>query len=214
MNRICFALSLLLIFFNAIPASASEAADASPECCNDYCSQPAPEQGYCRNLFVEFGGPSFIVGLGFDSRFKPGSVFGYRVGLSFLNGTYTDTHTSLDFKGVTVPLEVNAILGKRKSKFEIGIGAIPSILDRHQWNTSYMWVPVDGGWGYHPVDKIVEEEGTHVNIMGLMNIGYRYQRQSGFFMRVGLTLMLGDLSCSPFDGVMVLPNIAFGYTLP
>lgn len=40
------------------------------------------QQAMSRNIFAEFFGPSFGVGLGFDSRFRPGSVFGYRVGLS------------------------------------------------------------------------------------------------------------------------------------
>lgn len=35
-----------------------------------------------RNVFGEILGPSFGLGVNFDSRFRPGTPFGYRVGLS------------------------------------------------------------------------------------------------------------------------------------
>ena len=103
-----------------------------------------------RNLFVEFGGPTLGIGIGYDQRIKPSSVFGFRAGLAFTNGSWDDggfwgaydggAYTEVDFKGVTLPLEVNAIMGKRASKFELGVGATPCILHRHEVYH----------WGWHP----------------------------------------------------------------
>ena len=165
-----------------------------------------------RNLFVEFFGPSLGIGIGYDQRFKPNSVFGFSAGLAFSNGSCDDdgwfgaydggNHTYIEFKGITLPLEANAIMGKRASKFELGIGATPCIFDRYERKYK--------GW-YH--ETISETKGVRVNIFGHLNIGYRLQRKSGFFLRAGLTFLLGDIKCSPFDGLLCMPNLSLGYTI-
>ncbi|MDE6339862.1 MAG: hypothetical protein K2K97_08775 [Muribaculaceae bacterium] len=167
-----------------------------------------------RNLFVELGGPSFGVGIGYDQRFKPNSVFGFRTGLSFTSGSWDDggwwgaydggEYTDAQFKGITLPLEANAIMGKRASKFELGIGATPCILHRHEiryraWNSEY------------PGNRV--KDGVRLNIFGTLNIGYRLQRKSGFFLRAGFTFLIGDLKCSPMDGLLLIPNLSLGYTI-
>ena len=167
-----------------------------------------------RNLFVELGGPSFGIGIGYDQRFRPNSVFGFRTGLSFTNGSWDDAgwwgadyggaYTNVDFKGVTIPLEANVIMGKRASKFEIGIGATPCILHRHEVKHS----------AWHPEYSETQiKDGVRLNIFGTLNIGYRLQRKSGFFLRAGFTFLLGDLKCSPMDGLLLIPNLSLGYTI-
>lgn len=172
------------------------------------------EPGYQRNFFVELFGPSMsVIGVGFDSRFRPSSPFGFRVGLAYTNGSYNEHPTDcLDFKGINIPLEVNAIFGKRKSKFEIGIGIVPAILRREQWKYKYSYT-YDGDVVYGTLTDTSHTKGTHLNVTGLLNVGYRYQRQSGFFMRIGLTFMLGDISFSPINTLILMPNVAFGYTI-
>lgn len=169
-----------------------------------------------RNLFVELGGPSMgIIGLGYDSRFKPGSIFGYRVGVSFANGSYENNLDGkyLNFIGVNFPLEANIILGFRKSKFELGIGFVPAILHRELSEYHYRLITdTDSYFWYEGYYEM--KNSTNINATPFMNIGYRYQRNSGFFMRVGLTLFMGELKWSPIDGMLLLPNISFGYTLP
>lgn len=167
-----------------------------------------------RNIFIELGGPSLGVGIGYDQRFKPISVFGFRAGLSFTSGSWDDTgwfgaydggaYTDIDFKGITIPLEVNAIMGKRASKFELGIGATPCILHRHE--VKY------GEWCPDNSEANVKDR-TRINIFGTLNIGYRLQRKSGFFLRAGLTFLIGDIKCSPMDGLLLIPNISLGYTI-
>ncbi len=166
-----------------------------------------------RNLFVEFYGSSLGIGIGYDQRFKPNSVFGFSAGLSFTNGHSSnegwfghinDNFTRVDFKGVTIPLEVNAILGKRASKFELGIGATPCLLNRYE----------EYHIGWYSDDYYFEtKKGTKLNIFGTLNMGYRLQRKSGFFMRIGLSFLLGDIQCSPIDGLIALPNLSLGYTI-
>ena len=175
-----------------------------------------PTPSLCRTLSVEIGGASFgPVCLSYDSRFRPGSVFGYRVGIGFTDGSYRNAFGDhiLDFKGTSIPLEVNAIMGKRKSKFELGIGIVPSILNRDEHKWEYHWSVAENGHTIIDTFNEIEKHGTRVNIMGFMNVGYRYQRQSGFFMRVGLSFLMGDVKCSPVDGLTCLPYIAFGYTI-
>lgn len=211
---IVFAIMLCLSAFIKVHAQT----DNEEICFNDstlYLEVVEKKPSFQRNFFVEFGGPSLSVfGLGFDSRFKPGSPFGYRAGMAYVDGSLSiGDYPTLDFKGVNLPLELNAIFGKHKSKFEIGIGMVPSILHRARWSYEYEIIKTEYNYYDYNIISHRHDEGTRINITGLMNIGYRYQRDSGFFMRVGLTLMLGDLKCSPVDGLMLMPNIAFGYTI-
>lgn len=176
-----------------------------------------PSELISRNLFVEFGGQSLGVGIGYDQRFRPKSVFGFRTGVSFTDGSWDNsgwfgswdgetTYTSVDFKGVTIPLEVNAILGNRASKFELGIGATPCILHRHE--TEH--------WGCRPSESGTNMTvGTKLNIFGTLNIGYRLQRKSGFFLRTGFTFVFGDsdLKYSPVDFMPFFPHLSLGYTI-
>lgn len=165
-----------------------------------------------RNLFVQYAGPSLGIGVGYDQRFKPNSVFGFSAGIAFTNGSNDDDgwfgaydggkHTYIEFKGITLPWEVNAIMGKRASKFELGIGATPCILDRYELKYQ----------GWHQ-DKISERKGLRLNIFGTLSIGYRLQRKSGFFLRAGLTFIMGGIECSPFDGLLAMPNLSLGYTI-
>lgn len=167
-----------------------------------------------RNLFFELAGPSFSCGIGYDQRFRPNSVFGFRAGVGFINCSYSDSpwygacdggpYTRVESKGVTFPLEINAIMGKRASKFELGIGATSCLLNRIE--EKYMADNWDRFYFY-------KKEGMRVNIMGFLNIGYRLQRKSGFFMRTGFTFFIGDLKYSPIDGKLPWFNLSLGYTI-
>lgn len=101
-------------------------------------------------------------------------------------------------------LEVNVITGKRASKFEIGVGATPCILHRHE--VKYRESYIDGS-----VKEV--KDGSRINIFGTLNIGYRLQRKSGFFLRAGLTYLVGDIKYSPFDGAYIIPNVSLGFTI-
>lgn len=205
---------MLLLTLNDMSAENNRAALATDNT-EEISNSGKSEEAISRNLFVEFFGPSLGIGIGYDQRFKPNSAFGFRAGIAFTNGSANDSgywdpyvsndgYSSIDFKGVTLPLEVNAILGKRASKFELGIGATPCILDRYE-------IKYDSQGHIHSASDI--KDGVRLNIFGTMNIGYRLQRKSGFFLRAGLTFLVGDIDCSPFDGLLCMPNISLGYTI-
>lgn len=75
-----------------------------------------------RSLSVELLGAQNVVGVNYDSRFKGNSGWGYRVGIGY---GYGDNSSWIDQKisGVGVPLELNYLLGEKKSKLEVGFGA-------------------------------------------------------------------------------------------
>lgn len=59
---------------------------------SDSCSMTSKGDTYIkeelkpnRNLFVEIGGPSYGVGVGYDQRFKHNSALGFRIGLAYTN---------------------------------------------------------------------------------------------------------------------------------
>lgn len=86
------------------------------------------DHGY--NLYGQFLGTSTGIGVGLDSRFKAGGILGYSLGLAFtdiswsrddgLDGCYASYDA--ESRGISIPFEINAIWGKRASKFEIGFG--------------------------------------------------------------------------------------------
>lgn len=214
MQRILLSL-LLLLAVQALRGAENESALYLHEADSDTVATTVQHQVMSRNVFAELFGPSFGVSLGFDSRFRPGSVLGYRVGLGVTSGSvdysYNHEWRDLSFNGVSIPLEINAVLGSGKSKFEAGLGITAFVLRRDEWKVSGYWEWDDEG------ETISEPEssfwhGTRPNILGTINMAYRYQRETGFFMRVGLTAFIGAWSCSPIDGVMVLPCLSLGYT--
>lgn len=178
------------------------------------------DHGY--NLYGQIFGPSTGVGLGIDSRFKSGGILGYSIGLAYADISWSDdngldgSYASLDVdsKGICLPLEVNAIMGKRASKFEIGLGFTTYIVkrDERHYKTAFFPAEDESIWKFE--NYTIRKKVVRPNIIGTLNIGYRLQRKSGFFLKVGLSLLIGDLKCSPIDGVVALPNIRLGYTIP
>lgn len=173
--------------------------------------------GHGYNLYGQLFGNATGVGVGLDSRFKPGGVLGYSAGFAFTSISWDDSYgisggfesMDTDSKGIGIPLELNAILGNRASKFEIGVGMTAYFISRDEtrWTTLFK---ENDDWDF----DISHKKVFRPNIIGSLNIGYRLQRQSGFFMKLGVSVLVGDLKCSPIDGVVVLPNLCFGYTIP
>ncbi len=178
------------------------------------------DHGY--NLYGQIFGSSTGFGVGFDSRFKSGGALGYSFGVAYTDISWSDdngmddSYASLDVnsKGICLPLELSAIMGKRASKFEIGLGVTTYIVKRDEWHYETVFIPTKyEGLLEFETFSIRKKVVCH-NIIGTINIGYRLQRKSGFFLKAGLSLLIGDLKCSPIDGVVALPNICLGYTIP
>lgn len=108
-----------------------------------------------------------------------------------------------------MPLEFNCILGKRRSKFEAGTGINMGL---YSIKATY-WVNSEGNVSIiEPVTQIVESRNTFGYYI-FLNIGYRYQRESGFMFRAGISpsFNFGDkygLRKTP----LLYPYLSFGYT--
>ncbi|MCM1491409.1 MAG: hypothetical protein NC095_11395 [Muribaculum sp.] len=180
----------------------------------------AQDASHGYNIYGQIAGTGNGIGIGFDSRFKAGGVLGYSAGISFVDLSYSDNfdggydYRSVNCQGVSIPLEVNAIMGKRASKFEVGLGLVTYLVDRQQNYSKYQYVFDEQGEYMGTMNLSNRKSGFRTNIAGTLSIGYRLQRKNGFFMKLGLSMLIGRLGCSPFDGVIALPNICLGYTIP
>lgn len=176
------------------------------------------EHGY--NLYGQLFGTAIGAGVGFDSRFRSGGVLGYSVGLAYTSISWSDdlsygrSYRDVDSKGVCVPFEVNAILGKRASKLEFGLGITAYLINRDETTVNTVELPSDRHILFGYLQTSTHRSVFRPNIVGTISVGYRLQRKSGFFMKLGLALHVGDLRCSPIDGVVLLPNLCLGYTIP
>lgn len=194
--------SLLMVMFAIVPALGQT------------------DHGY--NFYGQFIGNSTGFGVGFDSRFAHSSKFGYSVGLAYTDITWDNYDVGyadgcarwINSKGLTIPLEVNAIFGKRASKFEIGIGLTAYLIHKDDSKSYSRWINNEYGVPFGEISSSSYKSGFRPNVSGSINLGYRLQRKSGFFMKLGLSLVFGDFDCSPFDGVWLLPNVCLGYTIP
>ncbi len=132
--------------------------------------------GYHKNVFIERDGATMGLGVNFDMRLMKGQMggIGFRTGagLNFLlqgNSFGQSTFFSFNF-----PLEVNHLLGKRKSSLVTGIGIIPSF---------FSYSSTSGNTTYR--ESGFRNAGTFVNI------GYRLQpRERGFMLQVTWTPIL------------------------
>lgn len=174
------------------------------------------DHGY--NLYGQLLGNSSGIGIGFDTRFKPGGVLGYSAGLAFTDITWNDgilgapldgnnSTFEVHSTGVTIPLAINAIMGNRASKFEVELGATGYLVNRNEHR--YLM-----GWSPDVEDFCSHRKVFRPNVAFTLGFGYRLQHTDGFFMKLGLNLLLGDLHCSPIDSYVLLPNICLGYTIP
>ena len=96
------------------------------------------EQSRDKSIYLELLGPSMMVGINYDARFKEGSPWGYRTGLGFgyseSNWFFGDATSTRVY---SVPLEVNYLIGKRKSKLELGVGVNVGLYNDHHRVTQY-----------------------------------------------------------------------------
>jgi len=77
-----------------------------------------------KSFYSEIGGPGVLMSANFDSRFSSDSQFGfgYRVGIGYLYGEYSNDYVERAY--FTIPVGLNYIFGKPDSvhSFEIGTG--------------------------------------------------------------------------------------------
>ncbi len=135
-----------------------------------------------QNAFVELGGPGLLLSANYDTRFgQRRDGIGGRAGLGYL---------SIDDNSIlTVPLQVNYLLGKKGKFFEIGLGAT---------------IISTSGKGNEDFFSLDDATGA----IGTMAFGYRYQPEDGGFnFRAAVTPIFNSTGFMPFFG-----GISFGYT--
>ncbi|MBD5305558.1 MAG: PorT family protein [Bacteroides sp.] len=157
-----------------------------------------------RNVYGELFGASDVIGVNYDQRFKAGSHWGFRAGIGY--GFFSDTGfigTSADHS-ISIPLAVNAIFGKKRNFFEVGVGYAPII----GFEKERIYLQPDGSVDMdHP-----SYENTHTEYYTkiFVDLGYRYQRENGFLLRAGLSpCIIGQL---PFCILRFIPYVGIGYT--
>lgn len=149
---------------------------------------------------LELLGSYNMVGVSFDRRFSNSySGFGYKVGLGI--GYSKDKLKFIPFKFDTwggfpnqtilsVPLQVNYLLGEKNHQFEIGVGATP-FYSTYKFNGK-----------------------SHINAYGTLSAGYRYYNISKH-ITAGAGLMLGyklpGLKMNYVNNVFWQPYLSIGY---
>ncbi len=135
-----------------------------------------------KSVYVEYGGPSAIYSVTYDARFTRGNNgWGFRTGVGLL--------PSRGINNISVPVQVNYLLGSTRHFFEVGAGA------------TYFHGDRSDSW-FNP-----QKKGSLV--FGSLSAGYRYQPlQLGLMARIGMTGIAGSFNN---NSVAALPHISVGY---
>lgn len=100
---------------------------------------PIIDNSYRKSLFAELAGNAIGISTNFDMRFRPGrnDGLGFRAGIGTGLLYYSDNNRYYETQYVSMPLNLNYIVGNRRSGFETGIGgtsqfALGSVNDHSQ----------------------------------------------------------------------------------
>lgn len=153
-----------------------------------------------QSVFVEAGGIGLPYSFSYDTRFNKGSNDGIGGRIGF-GGFVVE-----DEKMLTVPLQLNWLLGKGTNFFELGIGATYLHYDGYSYYEDYTC----NNTGCFPSGKLYAGDFilpiSSVNsFMGTLNFGYRKQPvSSGFTWKAAITPVFNDNGFWPlFAGVAV-----------
>lgn len=162
-----------------------------------------------RSIYLEFLGPSNFLGLSYDSRIRPESSWGYRIGVGYYyekSSLFTSQYSNF---GLSAPIEVNYLLGKRRHKLEVGLGVNLGI---YSDKTFYYINSVDSQ-DLNMQQTTGYTRQTKFGYYFYSNIGYRYQAKKGFLFRTGISpsFNFGD-KYGVRKRPILYPYIAVGYS--
>ena len=172
-----------------------------------------------KSVYVEMLGASNMIGMNYDSRLKPNSPWGYRVGLGY---TYSKNYGlfsgSTSLKGVDVPIEANYLLGKKSSKLELGLGLnLGYYTEKYDVYTiknndvyTIKNIGEEGDMVYYTTEYVGEDSHSTWGYYFFGNIGYRYQPSHGFQFRAGISPSF-NLGGKHAVTKSRFPYISFGY---
>lgn len=160
-----------------------------------------------QSLSLELFGAHNTIGLNYDRRFKGNDGLGFRVGLGY---GYSESSyfmfLSHSIHDIAIPLEINYLLGKRRHKLELGLGA--NIGYYHE--TYYLdkaYVPQ----GMSQYNYTLKRSTFGYFMYG--NIGYRLQTNRGFQFRIGLTPSFNFGDKYGLHREWYYPYVSFGWRL-
>lgn len=140
-----------------------------------------------RSIYVEVPGGPALVSVNYDSHFRPGSHWGYRTGLGYIySGHYGFSSASDKINAVSVPLELNFQAGRRKSRFEAGLGASLGYYHERYRYPTFDYRYEDGVLQIYP-SGTAEGKQDSFGYFLYANVGYRLQLPRGFQFRIGLS---------------------------
>lgn len=154
------------------------------------------KEAFHKNITIELGGSHILWGLNYDMRLKRGrnDGFGFKAGIGggTLNKSVTEQGElkTIDAGYLTIPIEFNHVLGKRRHGLVTGLGILGA----------YGSVQTSG------FDTEIRLSGLGV-VGAYANLGYRFQPiDSGFTFQINLNPHI-------LRGGAVLPyaGISFGY---
>lgn len=130
--------------------------------------------GYHKNVTVDLLGSNVLLGLSYDMRLQRGRMdgLGFRAGFGGFsaNAISGDGFGNARVSVVTFPLEVNHIVGKRRSGFVSGAGLLP----------------IYASGSYQSTEDNLVSEGEGFGLAGgFATLGYRFQP-----LRTGVTFQL------------------------
>lgn len=131
--------------------------------------------GYHKNIYVGLFGSNLFMGANYDMRLQKGRMdgIGFRTGIGGMNIRDTDDFGNDARLGVlTLPIEFNYVVGKKRSGFVAGIGVLP------------MYINFEGSGTFEDYEYI-DVEAKGLAVAGFLDIGYRLQPlKNGFMMQI------------------------------
>lgn len=155
----------------------------------------------------------------YDSRFTPNSRWGYRTGLSISHWSATDNdpvyrpytpkeamglpstlqenyHYTATMTGVSIPVEVNYLVGRGPFYFECALGL----------TGGHFWKKEDGTLDIGAQSFPIHDTDHRWSFSVYANLGVRYQPTKGLLLRTGVTpeMMPTETRSLPSSGMDVL----------
>lgn len=164
-----------------------------------------------KNLSVELMGPSNMLGIHFDSRFKANKGFGYSVGLAW---AYLSSENFINdinhFNIVSFVPRLNYLIGRKNKKLELGLGTnLGVVFGRNEYDAYNIEQQPDHSYQL-VFDKHVKENRSFAFYYLFTNIGYRRQAPHGFMFRVGISTMFGFGGDHSIKNIYLSPYLGFG----
>lgn len=146
-----------------------------------------PARAWKKSAYLELLGPSTFAGVWLDARLPGASGLGFGLGLAAVPSQTDDIgRWTAGTWSAGLPLAVNYLTGSGNHHFELGAGMHNAIMKTADKNYR---------WGYY----------------FFMNIGYRFQGESGFVFRTGLSPSWQRRDSHSIIKRRFYPYLAFGW---